>query len=99
MKIIRDCSSQGEDAGNCAIAILAFVESPLKRGVHQCGGMEVGLAEFEMDDGATFALQFFGARINRQCALTRHHCHSMLAVACFSFPESPSQTEARRPAI
>ena len=65
MKIIRDCFSQGQDAGNCAIAVLAFVESLLKRGIHQCGGMEVGLAEFEMDDGAAFALQFFGPRINR----------------------------------
>ena len=65
MKIIRDCFSQGQDAGNCAIAVLAFVESSFKCVVHQCGGVEVGLAEFEMDDGAAFALQFFRARINR----------------------------------
>jgi hypothetical protein len=30
--------------------------------------MEIGFAEFEMDDGAALALEFLGARKNRQRA-------------------------------
>ena len=39
-------------------------------------GMEIGLAEFEMNDGAALGFQFFGAREDGERAFAAHDGHS-----------------------
>jgi hypothetical protein len=65
-----DGGAQGRDAarGNVTVAAGSY---RVAQSIHDGGGgMKIGLAKFEVDDGAAVALEFLGARKNGEGAFT-----------------------------
>lgn len=67
---MRDFFAQRGDAAGGAVAIAARCDGVSKRIDDRRCGMKVGLAKFQMNDGAALALEFLGAGENGERAFT-----------------------------
>ena len=68
--------TQRWNTGYWAVAVFALVESAIEGFAHRRGGMKVGFAKFEVNNGTTGAFEFFGAGINGEGAFPAHHRHA-----------------------
>ena len=68
--------AQSGHSGDGAVAIFAFGEALWWQIDDRLAGMEVGLAEFQVDDGAALGFEFFGAGEDGERAFAAHDRHS-----------------------